>query len=197
LTLLSAARIVPEKRFDRFISAVGRLRQKCEVDLRAWIAGPAQDSCLRQELEAQASWLGLLPGRLQFLGAVSRMDPLYQQADICVLTSDFEGTPNVLMEAMASGLPVVATRVGGVPEIVSHGKTGFVVDRDDAEGLLAALQKLALNPELRLQMGQRAREYVETNHSLDRLPTFLDELYEWALPPRRPGSLGFIKEIPA
>ncbi len=196
LTLLSVGRIVTDKRLDRFIAALGRLRTDFDVQARGWIVGPAQDPGLLKELEAQAARLGLLPERLQFLGGVSTMAPLYQQADICVLTSDFEGTPNVLLEAMASGLPVVATRVGGVPEIVQHGKTGLLLDRDDEEGLVAALLELAKDPRRRMEMGRHAREYVEKNHALERLPGFLQNLYDLALPPLPPGKPDVVEETP-
>ena len=125
LTLVAVGRVARQKRFDRFISALGRLRSELKTEVRGWIVGPTGDEHLRAELEAQGAKLGLYPGCLRFLGGVSDMGRVYQEADICVLTSDFEGTPNVLLEAMAAGLPVVATQVGGVPEIYS--KTGLAL----------------------------------------------------------------------
>jgi glycosyltransferase involved in cell wall biosynthesis len=196
LTLLAVGRLTKQKRFDRFVSALGRLRAELNVEVRGWIVGPTQDQAIRKELEAQAARLGLFPEGLQFLGGVSDMAPLYQQADLCVLTSDFEGTPNVLLEAMASGLPVVATKVGGVPEIVQHGATGFVVGREDMEGLVAALVQLVSNAPQRTEMGCRAREYVEEKHSLKRLPAYLSDLYSMVLPARRPWKLGVVEGTP-
>jgi glycosyltransferase involved in cell wall biosynthesis len=87
---------------------------------------------------------------------------------------------------MASGLPVVATNVGGVPGIVRHGQTGFLLEPDDLEGLVAAIVELVKNSELRTTMGQRARTYVEENHSLHRLPAYLGGLYQLVLPTVRP-----------
>ena len=124
------------------------------------------------------------------------MSSVYHQAAICVLTSDFEGTPNVLLEAMASGLPVVATRVGGVPGIVRHGETGFLLDPDDLDGLTAALVELVRNSQLRTGMGRRARTYVEENQSLHRLPVYLSELYQKALPARRPSPGRVVQGAP-
>jgi glycosyltransferase involved in cell wall biosynthesis len=197
LTLLAVGRLSREKRFDRFISALGRLRDELDVEVRGWIVGPSQDQGLWCELQAQAAELGLIPGRLQFVGGVSDMAAFYQQADICVLTSDFEGTPNALLEAMASGLPVVATKVGGVPEVVRHGTTGFLVEREDMDGLVGSLAQLAGNAQQRTQMGRRAREYVELNHSLERLPAYLEGLYDVALPRRRSWKLGVVQGRPA
>ncbi len=184
LKLLAVGRVVKEKRFDRFISVLGRLRKELNLDVLGQIAGPAQDNDLQKELEAQAVSLGLLPGCLQFLGAVSDMSPVYEQADICMLTSDYEGTPNVLLEAMASGLPIVATSVGGVPEIVRHGQTGFLFARQELDGMVQALARLATTRSLRTDMGRRARQHVEENHALERLPAYLDKLYDRALPAR-------------
>jgi len=136
-------------------------------------------------LENQARGLGLYPDIVQFRGGVSEIRSVYQEAAICVLTSDFEGTPNALLEAMSSGLPVVATKVGGVPGIVRHGQTGFLLEPDDLDGLVAALVELVKNSQLRADIGRRARAYVEENHSLDRLPAYLSGLYDLALPTRR------------
>jgi hypothetical protein len=73
-----------------------------------------------------------------------------------------------------------------VPAIVRHTQTGFLLDPDDLEGLVAALVELVKNAELRMAMGQRARTYVEENHSLHRLPAYLGGLYQLALPTARP-----------
>jgi glycosyltransferase involved in cell wall biosynthesis len=187
LTLIAVGRLVKQKRLDRFISILGRLRTEFRLDVRGLIVGPGcQNEDLRPKLENQARSLGLFPDIVQFRGGVSDMRSAYQEAAVCVLTSDFEGTPNVLLEAMASGLPVVATRVGGVPGIVRHTQTGFLFEPDDLEGLVAALVELVRNSELRTAMGQRARTYVEENHSLHRLPAYLGGLYQRALPTARP-----------
>ncbi|HXJ60589.1 MAG TPA: glycosyltransferase family 4 protein [Verrucomicrobiae bacterium] len=197
LTLLAVGRIVKEKRLDRFITALGRLRTELRLDVRGWIAGPVQDRHHLQELEALAAGLGLLPAHLRFLGGVANMRPLYQQADICVLTSDFEGTPNALLEAMASGLPAMATNVGGVPDIVRHGRTGFIVDRQDKEGLVLALAELVKDCPGRREMGRRAREFVQAEHSVERLPAYLAKLYALALPARCHGQLKRLGDKPA
>jgi len=182
-TLIAAGRLVRQKRLDRFISILHRLRNDFGLNVTGWIIGSGRENeDLRAELESQARRLGLLPDILQFRGSVSDMRSVYHKAAVCVLTSDFEGTPNVLLEAMASGLPVVATQVGGVPEIVQHGRTGFLAEPDDLNGLVAALVELVKNSELRMEMGRRARAFVETKHSLQCLPAYLGRLYELALP---------------
>ena len=179
LTLLAVGRLTREKRFDRFLSLLHTIRNEHHLNVRGLIVGPTRsDQNLRPELERQASELGLLPNGVQFLGSVSDVSALYQQATICVLTSDHEGTPNVLLEAMATGLPVVATNVGGVPDIVAHGQTGFLAESQDLRAQEEAIVSLIRNPELRIGMGNRARAYVEATHSLVELPTRLNRLYQ-------------------
>lgn len=183
ITLIAAGRLVRQKRMDRFISILGRLHRECGLNVKGLIVGAGrQGEDLRPELENQARSLGLLPDILQFRGGVADMRSVYHESAVCVLTSDFEGTPNVLLEAMASGLPVVATRVGGVPGIVRHKETGFLLEPDDLEGFVAALDQLVRRFDLRIEMGRRARVHVEQRHSLQRLPAYLSDLYELALP---------------
>lgn len=196
LTLLAVGRVTRQKRFDRFISILGRAQERLDREVRGWIVGPEQDQGLRTELEGLAASVGLPPRCLRFLGGVSDMALWYQQADVCVLTSDSEGTPNVLLEAMASGLPVAATKVGGVPAIVRHGTTGFLADRDDLDGLAAGLVKLLSDAPLRAEMGRQARKYVEEHHALERLPAYLESLYEVALPSRRDWKLRNLEAAP-
>ena len=103
---------------------------------------------MRAELEAQAAALGLGSNAIEFTGSVSDVALVFGKADISVLTSEYEGTPNVLLEAMACGLPVVATDVGGVPDVVRPGINGFLTRPGDDEGLLSALKRLINNPDL-------------------------------------------------
>jgi len=181
ITLLAAGRLTREKRFDRFLTLIHRLRSEHGLNVRGWIAGPTRsDQDLRPDLERQAAALGLFPDGLQFLGSVADMPSIYHQATMSVLTSEHEGTPNVLLEAMAAGLPVVATNVGGIPDIVQHAQTGFLVSGDDMEGLTKAVLKLIHDPDLRSSMGSRARAYVEETHSIHRLAENLSGLYEIA-----------------
>ena len=189
-TLIAVGRLVREKRLDRFLSILHRLRNDFGLNVTGWIIGSGrQNEDLSAELESRARRLGLSPDIVQFRGSVSDMRPVYHRASVCVLTSDFEGTPNVLLEAMASGLPVVATQVGGVSEIVQHGRTGFLAEPDDLDGLVTPLVELVKNSELRMEMGRRARAFVEANHSLQRLPAYLGGLYERALPAAGPAPV--------
>lgn len=182
--LLSVGRLIPSKRFDQFISLVARLRLKLSCEVHGTIVG---DGPLKASLRAQTATLGLPPSAIEFCGSLSDLAPVYRQADVLVMNSEYEGTPNALLEAMASSLPVVATNVGGVSDIVRPGENGFLVDCDDEEGLCAAVECLIRDPQLRSLMGQHGRDFVQANHSLERLPSLLSVLYELALtsPPIR------------
>ena len=182
LTLIAVGRLVKQKRLDRFISIVARLQADHGLDVRGLIVGSgSRAENLRPQLEHQAGRLGLLPDTIQFRGGVPDMRSVYHEAGVCVLTSDFEGTPNVLLEAMASGVPVVASQVGGVSDIVRHGQTGFLIAPDDLDGFVAAVVELAKNTRLRTEMGQRARAFVEEHHGMQRLPAYLKNLYQRVL----------------
>lgn len=176
--LISVGRLIPSKRFDRFVSLVARLRQECQQDVRATLVGAGP---LSGDLRTRADTLDLRAPIFELRGSISDIAPVYQAADIFVMTSQFEGTPNVLLEAMACGLPVVADKVGGVPEVVNHGRHGFLVEPNDDAGLVAAVVRLIREPLLRRAMGQTARAHVEANYSLDCLPAMLRRLYALAL----------------
>jgi glycosyltransferase involved in cell wall biosynthesis len=91
------------------------------------------------------------------------------QAGLLALSSITEALPNVVLEAMAAGLPVVATRVGGVPELVRPGRTGWLVNPGDAPGLAAAMSQLLADPETRQAMGREARRRAQQEFSLETM----------------------------
>lgn len=178
IKLLTAGRLVKQKRFDRFLRTFARIRQESDTEVTGVILG---EGPLRQSLEQQARELQLLPNHIDFQDPVSDINDFYGQSNIFVLTSDWEGTPNVVLEAMASGLPVVASRVGGIPDLIQPGKTGFLVNPGDDNSLVSLLLELVDNPNLRFEIGRSGREHVRGNYSLDRLPHFLERLYRSAL----------------
>lgn len=98
-----------------------------------------------------------------------------------MLTSDFEGTPNVILEAMASGIPVVATSVDGIASIIKNGHNGFLVDKNNEDEFALFILSLMYNPELRKTIGKQGLEFVRANHSLKSLPDHLSNLYNFAL----------------
>ncbi len=176
--LLTVGRLVSVKRFDRFLRAVAAVRDHSSIPVEGLIVG---DGPLRQELQAEAARLGLSPNEIRFCGTADETGQFYLDADILVLTSDREGTPNVVLEAMASGLPVVATRVGGLPALIRDGETGYLADQKDEAHLAAAIRDLVEHPEKRAAFGQRARAFVQEHHDLPQLTAELRRLYDVAL----------------
>lgn len=180
VTFLFVGRLGKEKRADRFIRLAGGLVERFpNVSLRFRIAG---DGPLRSELEKQAGQHSLLSGKIEFLGELGDMKQVYAEADALVLTSDYEGTPNVILEAMAHGLPVLATRVGGTPEILNE-NCGMLVERDDEFGLLESASRLVDCADLRKRMGSEGRRYALGSHSITQLSAQLEKIYSGLVSP--------------
>jgi glycosyltransferase involved in cell wall biosynthesis len=179
VTLLAVGSLIEVKRFDRLLNALAALASCTLPPWRTVIVG---DGPLRPQLERQAAALGLLPHLVEFRGALSAVSTAYQQADVLVVCSDHEGTPNVILEAMASRLPVIATRVGGIDDVVQDGHTGILVSRNDECELADALKLLIVDRGLRQDMGDKARDHVVAQHSLEQLPARLTALYDSVIP---------------
>jgi glycosyltransferase involved in cell wall biosynthesis len=134
------------------------------------------DGPRRAALEARARELGL-NGGVRFLGAVPQAARLLPHFDVFVLSSVLEGMSNSLLEAMAAGRPVVATRVGGNPEVVVEGETGFLVPPRDARALADAVLRLLRDRELAHRFGQAARRRVESQFTLEQMVQRMEDLY--------------------
>jgi glycosyltransferase involved in cell wall biosynthesis len=98
-----------------------------------------------------------------------------------LLTSDYEGTPNVLLEAMSCGLPVIATRVGGVPEVVEDGVSGYLIEPSDEDLLMQRVLYLVGAKDQRLAIGQEARRRIQRSYSPESLSARLQEIYRAVL----------------
>jgi len=157
--ILSAGHINPLKGFRFLIKAFKFLKRKYHRSLCVIAGGGYLSEILR--LRRLAYKLGVHDS-LIVLGHVNyeKMPYVYSISDVVVLPSLCEGTPLVLLEAMACGKPVVATRVGGIPEIVEHGKDGILVRPKDVKGLSKAILTLLEDPGLCEEMGRKARERV-------------------------------------
>ena len=165
-------RMTAVKRTDVLLDAIASLRAR-GVDALLLLVGDGAD---REHLEVRAQALGLARHCL-FLGYQHEVARLYAIADVVVLTSENEGTPVTIIEALAAGRSVVATRVGGVPDVVDEGETGFLVNAGDYEAMAARLEELAHDPDLRLAMGQRASARIITRYAVSRLVSDIDRLY--------------------
>jgi glycosyltransferase involved in cell wall biosynthesis len=143
------------------------------VDATLCLVGDGPD---REAAEEQAKELGIAKHVLS-LGYQRDVSPYYALFDALVLPSANEGTPVVAIEALAATRPVVATRVGGVPDVVTEGEDGFLVDVGDVDAIADALAQLARDPALRERMGERGRELVVPRYRVERLVDDVDELY--------------------
>ncbi len=143
------------------------------------------DGPMRPEVEALILKQGL-DGRVAVLGARDDVPVLLRAADIFVLSSRWEGMPLAVIEAMMSGLPVVATDVGGVSEAVVHGETGFLVPMGDPDALALALDRLLADPALRRRMGEAGRRRALEHFTEERMLAETAALYERALSGRTP-----------
>ena len=144
------------------------------------------DGPLRGELEALARALGVA-GRCRFVGARADVADLVAALEIVALPSRSEGLPFALLEAMALGRPVVATSVGGNPEVVEDGRTGWLVPPGDAGALARAILGLLEDPEAARAMGARGAARVRAEFSLARMVGALETLYATLLAARSPG----------
>jgi glycosyltransferase involved in cell wall biosynthesis len=172
------ARLVPIKRVDRFLRVARMLSD--EENVRFVVVG---DGELRDELRhSQAAQS--LGDRLTWMGFRRDVADVCFASDIVVLTSDSEGTPVSLIEAQASGVPVVGTAVGGVGTVVEDGKTGYVVERVHEDHFASAVADLLADPERAEAMGAAGRDRVMATFSLDRLVDDLDQLYRKLLAAR-------------
>ena len=165
-------RMTSIKNTDVVLRAFGALRER-GVDAVLCLIGDGPD---RDALERDAHDLGLMRHCL-FLGYQEDVARFYAAFDVFLLASENEGTPVTTIEALAAGRPVVATRVGGVPDVVEEGVDGFLAEPRDVEGLADRLERLARDPELRAEMGRRGRERVPARYAVDRLVSDVDELY--------------------
>jgi glycosyltransferase involved in cell wall biosynthesis len=136
----------------------------------------AGDGPRKRALEKMADELGI-SSQVIFAGFINNIKNVYSFSDIIVLSSWSEGLPQSILQAMASGIPVVATKVGGVPEIVFHEKTGILVQPGDFESLSNGIIRLLKDHVLREQIINNARELVINEHTLTRMLDKTESLY--------------------
>jgi glycosyltransferase involved in cell wall biosynthesis len=173
LSVLTVAQLVPRKGIDVLLEAVAQLRDR-GIAVEAMVVGEGAE---RHNLEAHARELGV-GDIVTFAGAIGqdRIAEYYARADVFCLPSFAEGIPIVLMEAMAREVPVVATAIMGVPELVLHGRTGLLVPPARADELAAALENLSRDPVLREELGRAGRERVAEGFELHNVVGQLREV---------------------
>jgi glycosyltransferase involved in cell wall biosynthesis len=171
--IISIGRLSEEKGFETLIRSVaGLLRQGKDVALR--IAGEGD---LQARLEALIAELGCAK-QIRLAGYQSDPRRLYEAADVFALASLREGLPNVLLEALAMGVPVVATRVAGIPKLIEDGQTGLLVEPGSEAEMTAALEQLHADGGLRERLRQAGRHTVETRYSFAERIRKIRDLYD-------------------
>lgn len=175
-------RLVPIKNHELFICSIAQLKLLTKRKFRAFVIG---DGERKNELVALCRELGLsvslfpdkTPADVTFTSWIREVDVANAGLDIICLTSRNEGTPVSLIEAQASGKPVVSTNVGGVENVVYSGKTGMLVNHSDVLHYTQTLVELVTNDALRIQMGESGWKHVSTKFHYNRLVNDMRELY--------------------
>jgi glycosyltransferase involved in cell wall biosynthesis len=157
---------------DLLVRAVARLH-KTEPSVRLLVVG---DGPMRAGLEGLAS--KVTEGLVTFTGTRSDVARLLGAMDVFALPSLSEALPLVVLEAMSAGLPVVATRVGGVPEVVDDGVTGLLLAPGSEDALYWALRRLGAAPNLRAQLGRAGQAHVKAHFTIERMVECIEALYE-------------------
>jgi glycosyltransferase involved in cell wall biosynthesis len=173
-------RMTGVKNTDDVLAALRLLRDR-GVDAFLCMVGDGPD---RERVERRAHELGLVK-RCLFLGYQEEVARFYAAFDGVILPSVNEGTPVSAIEALAAARPVVATRVGGVPDVVEDGADGFLVDPGSTEQLADRLERLARDPELRARLGEHGRNRVGPRYAVARLVDDMDALYRSLLDAQR------------
>jgi glycosyltransferase involved in cell wall biosynthesis len=173
----AVSRLRWEKAYEVLIRAAALLRPQFPR-LRVLIAGNGSE---RPKLESLIEELGL-EGTVTLLGYRPDVPDVLEALDVAVSSSVYEGSPLSVMEYMDAGKPVVATRVGGVPDLIEDGVNGLLVESQDSSSLAASIAELLRDPDRRAEMGARGRQRRRSEFDIDVTVKRLEGLYEelWA-----------------
>ena len=172
------ARLDPKKDLATMLRAIARVAEACS-NVRLLIVGGGYDT-YREELEALAERLGIR-SRVVFLGFRNDAQAVLSLCDISVLSSVTEGLPNAVLESMMLGKPVVSTRVGGVPELISDGVEGFLVAPRDPEQFADRILRLVGNPQLAEAMGRAGRARALRDFTVEAMVRSTQRIYDGLL----------------
>ena len=174
--VLSVAHILPWKGHADFLRMAAHVREKVP-EAQFVVAGSANDRALFNELLLLRESLGLR-SHVHFLGEVDFVHSLCRSASVFCLLSESEGLPNVVLEAMVAGVPVVATKAGGTVEVVVDGETGYLTEVGCPEEAAERVDRLLRSPQLARKMSTSARVRVESLFSIERMMSTLERIYE-------------------
>jgi glycosyltransferase involved in cell wall biosynthesis len=170
-------RLNPQKNFSLFLDIAAHLAPQFS-DLHFLLAGDGPEE---QMLREKTAALGL-SDRVTFSGYVADTRCVYLAADVLLMPSLFEGLPMTLLEAMAMGLPVVASRLDGIAEVITDGEDGFLSPSGATSLFAANVAALLSNPKLASQTAARARSVIEAGFSVERMTSAVEEIYNQFLP---------------
>lgn len=174
-TILAVGRLSREKAFIHLLAAVEELRRRNpRLPFRLTILGDGPE---RSSLERRIQAAGLRD-YVTLQGHVADVRPYLADTDLLAISSISEGSPNALLEAMCAGIPVVATAVGGIPEIVNHQETGLLVPPGDAPAMASALSLLLQDATLARNLARKAQDLLHSRHSSQTRTRTLVELYQ-------------------
>lgn len=185
----SAERAVPEYAGTPTITMIARfVQQKNQLLLLRALSKITDlyklvfvgDGPMRSVIEEETVRLRM-DGRVEFAGERNDVDVILGQSQMFVLSTNWEGLPLSIIEAMRAGLPVIASDVGGVAEVVRHAESGYLVKRGDEEDLRQRLQELISSPLLRLRMGRAGRELFQRSFTLDQMLDRTATVYQAAM----------------
>ena len=170
-------RLNPQKNFSLFLDIAAQLAPRFP-DLHFLLAGDGPEEKMLRE---KAVALGIAD-RVTFSGYVADTRLVYLAADVLLMPSRYEGLPMTLLEAMAMGLPVVASQLDGIAEVIGDGCEGFLVPSDDAALFVERTAALLQDAELSLRIAQNARAKIEASFSVERMTSAVEEIYDRFLP---------------
>jgi glycosyltransferase involved in cell wall biosynthesis len=177
----AVGRLSAEKGFDTLILAADQLL-KHDLNVEVVIVGEGDERSRLEELIAGLN----RQDRIRLVGYQSDVRELYQAMDVFALSSLREGLPNVLLEAMALEVPVVATRIAGVPQVVHDGDNGLLVDPGSIDQMVQALRRLTADQDLRARLAAEARKTIEESFSFEQRMRKIAKIYDQVL--RRNGE---------
>jgi glycosyltransferase involved in cell wall biosynthesis len=186
--VLAVGRLSAEKAFGDLIMAMDHLRRlRRDLLVHLLILGDGPE---KRQVEKLVRDLNL-QDRISLPGHVHDVRPYYRRADVLAISSVSEGSPNVLLEAMSAGVPVVATAVGGIPELVANNETALLVEAHNPEALASAINLLLSNPDLAKTLVSNALQTIGRRHSPQDRARALQELYNRiSCPNHKPSCMG-------
>lgn len=192
LTVGAIGRVVPVKAYPVLLEACKLVFQEVpNAHLLLVGDGPLLDRLVQWALD------NAMANRVHFLGSRKDVPEILRGLDVYVLSSESEGMSNTILEAMASGRPVIATAVGGNPELVVDGETGLLVPPNDPPAMAAAITKLLGEPQLRKQMGESGRRRVEEKFSLEVMVRNYAKVYLEVFSRRFKLNARWLEKLPA